>query len=87
MVVEGGGGQPHAGGQLVVEQRQLGDEPLGLLLLGGQRGQTLADAHQGLDELPLGRETHGLWRQRAQVAQRMGTLDGTQNGRLQITVL
>ena len=56
VVVEGGGGQPDAGGQLVVEQRQLRDQTLGLLLLGGQCGQALADAHQGLDELSLGRQ-------------------------------
>lgn len=60
MVVEGGGGQPDSGGQLVVEQRQFRHQPLRLLLLGGQRRQPLPDAHQGLDELPLGRQAHWL---------------------------
>lgn len=50
-------GQPHSGRQLVVEQRQLRDQPLGLLLFGRQRGQTLPDAEQRLDELPLRTET------------------------------
>jgi len=60
VVVEGGGGQPHSARQLVVEQRQLRDQALGLLLLGVQRGQTLPDAHQRLDELPLRSQTHRL---------------------------
>lgn len=60
VVVEGGGGQPDAGRQFVVEQGQLRDQPLGLLLLGGQCGQALADAHQGLDELSLGSQPHRL---------------------------
>lgn len=60
MVVKGGGGQPDAGGELVVEQGELRDEPLRLLLLGGERGQPFADRHQGLDELPLGGQSDGL---------------------------
>ena len=64
MVVEGGGGQPDAGGQLVVEQRKLRDEPGRLLLLSGQRGQPLPNAHQGLDELSLRCQTRRLQRRR-----------------------
>ena len=57
VVVEGSRGQPDPGWKLVVEQRQLRDQPLGLLLLGWQRCQTLPDAEQRLDELPLRTET------------------------------
>ena len=57
VVLAFGGGQPDPGRQLVVEQRQLRDQPLGLLLLGWQRCQTLPDAEQRLDELPLRTET------------------------------
>lgn len=60
VVVEAGGGEPGARRQLVVEQRQLRDEPLRLLLFGGQGGQALPDGDQGLDELPLGSESDGL---------------------------
>lgn len=56
-----GGRQPNSGRQLVVEQRQLRDQTLGLLLFGGQRGQTFPDAEQRLDELPLRSES--LWLQ------------------------
>lgn len=52
-----GRGQPHSCRQLVVEQRQLWDQTLGFLLFGRQRGQTLPDAEQRLDELPLRTET------------------------------
>ena len=45
VVVKGGGGQPHSSRQLVVEQRQLGDQTLGLLLFGRQRRQTFPDPH------------------------------------------
>lgn len=79
VVVEGGGGQPDSGGQLVVEQRQLRHQTLRLLLLGGQRRQPLPDAHQGLDELPLGRQAHRLegGRQRSEVrGQRVGSPSG-----------
>lgn len=58
------GGQPHTGGKLVIEQRQLGDQPLRLLLFGRQRGQTLPDPEQGLDKLPLRTKTLRLqWTQ------------------------
>lgn len=60
VVVEGGGRQPYAGRQLVVKQRQLGDQTLRLLLFGGQCGETLPDAHQRLDELPLRGQAHRL---------------------------
>ena len=60
VVLEGGGRQPNASRQFVVEQRQLRDQPLGLLLFSGQHGKALPNAHQRLDELSLRSETHRL---------------------------
>jgi hypothetical protein len=60
-------GQPDARGQVQVEQAQLGQQPLRLGLLVGQRAQPLADADQRLDELQLRRQarsTTGTWRKR-----------------------
>lgn len=57
MVLVVGGGQPHPGGELVIEQRQLGDQPLRLLFFGRQRGQTFPDPEQGLDKIPLRTKT------------------------------
>ena len=85
-MVEGSRGQPDPGWKLVVEQRQLRDQPLGLLLLGRQRCQTLPDAHQRLDELPLRGQSHGLenrqrdggpgWRRGGRQRDREGDEDG-----------
>ena len=60
VMVEAGRRQPGARRQLVVQQRQLRDEPLRLLLFGRQGGQALPDGDQGFDEFSLGGESDRL---------------------------
>lgn len=62
VMVEAGRRQPGARRQLVVQQRQLRNEPLGLLLFGGQGGQALPDGDQGFDEFSLGGKSDRLKR-------------------------
>lgn len=60
VMVEAGRREPGTRRQLVVQQRQLRDEPLGLLLFGRQGGQALPDGYQGLDEFSLGSKSDRL---------------------------
>lgn len=52
--------EPGTRRQLVVQQRKLRNEPLGLLLFGWQSGQALPDGDQGFDEFSLRGESDRL---------------------------
>lgn len=60
VMVEASRREPGARRQLVVQQRQLRDEPLGLLLFGRQGGQALPDGDEGFDEFSLGGKSDRL---------------------------